>query len=107
MSGTLKNLPPVSGITVNTVHGNSDSIKKVVRRFHPDIETMEGAAFFYACSQQKIPCLQIRAVSNYVAMRNKSAWNIPLAVKNLNETVIKILDEIQTIVHRQTNLKLS
>jgi futalosine hydrolase len=81
----------VKGITVNTVHGNSASIKKVKKKFNPDIESMEGAAFFFACQNEKIPCLQIRAISNYVEKRNKKKWKMKLAVKNLCTIIEKIL----------------
>ena len=37
--------PAVSGITVNTVHGNERSIAAVTERFKPQVESMEGAAF--------------------------------------------------------------
>src|SRR5436190_1226755 len=37
----LRRLPQVSGITVNTVHGNERSIAAVVRRFAPQVESME------------------------------------------------------------------
>ena len=40
------NLNHVKAITVNTVHGNEDSISKIINRLNPDIETMEGAAIF-------------------------------------------------------------
>ena len=58
-----------------------------------DIETMEGAAFFYACLMSGTPCVQIRGISNYIEPRNLSKWNIPLAVKNMNATIIRILNE--------------
>ena len=90
----LSNLPPVNGITVNTVHGNSASIEKITQKFHPDIETMEGAAFFFACNHEKIPCIQIRAVSNYVERRNKKNWKIDMAIKNLNLFLHQFLDSI-------------
>jgi futalosine hydrolase len=83
----LKGISPlknVKGITVNTVHGNTASIRKVVKKFNPDIESMEGAAFFFACQEFRIPCVQIRSVSNYVERRNKKNWKLALAVKNLN-----------------------
>ena len=79
----LAHLPKVRAITVNTVHGNSVSIKKSVKKFNPDIESMEGAAFFLACDSEKIPFVQIRAISNYVERRNKKKWKTDLAVKNL------------------------
>jgi futalosine hydrolase len=84
-------LEPVTGITVNTVHGQTHSINKIRERLSPDLESMEGAAVFYACSQLNIPCLQVRAISNYVEPRNKANWNIPLAIKNLNQWAIAFL----------------
>lgn len=80
----ILNLPAVKGITVNTVHGNTKSIKKVIEKFNSDVESMEGAAFFFACNSAGIPCLQIRAISNYVERRNRKKWELDLAVKNLH-----------------------
>ena len=85
------NLPQASAITVNTVHGNEASIKKVAGRLNPQLESMEGAAFFYVCSQMDVPCIQIRAVSNYVEKRNRNNWDIPLAIKNLNTFAVEFL----------------
>ncbi|HVS91100.1 MAG TPA: futalosine hydrolase [Mucilaginibacter sp.] len=80
----LPGIRKVSAVTVNTVHGNEASIQKLTSRIHPQLESMEGAAFFYACKQAGVPCAQIRAVSNYVERRNREAWQIGLAIKNLN-----------------------
>jgi futalosine hydrolase len=85
------NLAAATAITVNTVHGNEASIKKVVDRLNPQLESMEGAAFFYACREANVPCLQIRAVSNYVEKRNRDNWKIGLAIKNLNTFAIDFL----------------
>jgi futalosine hydrolase len=87
-------LRSVRGITVNRVHGNEESIQNAILQFQPDIESMEGAAFFYACDQAGIKSLQIRAVSNVVEKRNRNKWNIPLAVENLNEELLIILDTL-------------
>ncbi len=84
----------VKGITVNTVHGNDESIKKVIQLFHPDVETMEGAAFLYFCRDRKIKSAQIRCISNYVESRNTALWNIKLAIENLNKTAIEILNTL-------------
>jgi futalosine hydrolase len=59
----------------------------------PQIESMEGAAFFYACRQLNVPCLQIRAVSNYVEKRNRDNWHIGLAIKNLNKFAMSWLTD--------------
>ncbi|MDF2431983.1 MAG: futalosine hydrolase [Mucilaginibacter sp.] len=85
------NLKTAGAITVNTVHGNEKSIKKVMERLNPQLESMEGAAFFYVCKEMNVPGLQIRAVSNYVEKRDRSNWNIGLAIKNLNTFAIEFL----------------
>jgi len=82
-------LKKVRAITVNTVHGNENHINEIIRRLDPDIESMEGAAVAYVCSMENIPWVQLRAISNKVEKRNKDAWDIPLALKNLsNEFVV-------------------
>ncbi|SKB75776.1 futalosine hydrolase [Daejeonella lutea] len=86
-------LKEVSAITVNKVHGHELSIANAIARFNPQIESMEGAAFFYACNQAAVPYIQIRAISNYVERRNREKWDIELAVKNLNKTLINLLEE--------------
>ncbi|MGQ0829839.1 MAG: futalosine hydrolase [Bacteroidota bacterium] len=87
-------LPKVNGITVNTTHGNDQSIEKVFRRCCPMVESMEGAAFMFVCEQENIPYVQLRAVSNYVEKRNRDAWNIPLAIENLNKKALEIINNI-------------
>ncbi len=78
----------VTAITVNTVHGNEESIVEIRERVNPTIESMEGAAFFYACEEAEVEALQVRSISNYVEKRNRDNWNLPLAVKNLNDWLI-------------------
>lgn len=87
-------LQKVKGITVNTTHGDNNSIEKIKQLFQPQVESMEGAAFLYACLLEGIPCLQIRAISNKIERRNKENWNIKLAIKNLTETMLKLLQTI-------------
>lgn len=94
-AGKYKNLKQVRSITVNTVHGEDESIAKVVQRLNPQLESMEGAAFFYACRQAGVPCVQIRAVSNYVEKRNRDNWRIGLAVKNLDTFAIDLLNTLK------------
>lgn len=84
----------VKGITVNTVHGNKRSIKSIVKRLNPQIESMEGAAFFYVCNQFKTATVQIRAISNYVEKRNRDAWQIELALNNLAKATKTTLSKL-------------
>lgn len=90
----VSDLKKVKGISVNKVHGYQHSIDNVIQKYHPDIESMEGAAFFYSCLMENVPCLQIRAISNYIEDRNKDTWNIPLAIKNLNRIALKIIHHV-------------
>jgi futalosine hydrolase len=91
----LAAMPGVNGITVNTVHGDERSIERACNRFHPIVETMEGAAFLFACLFENIPCAQVRSVSNYVERRNREAWNIPLALSKLNASILEILNAFE------------
>ncbi|MBI9054431.1 MAG: futalosine hydrolase [Bacteroidales bacterium] len=83
-----------SAISVNMTHGNQSSIDLFKNKFNADVETMEGAAFFYVCLQEGVRFMQIRSVSNYVEERNTANWNIPLAIKNLNKKLLEIIDVI-------------
>jgi futalosine hydrolase len=89
------NIRQVRAITVNKVHGNEASIDRIIERLDPQLESMEGAAVFYACRQAGVACLQIRSVSNYVEKRNREAWKIGLAVKNLNTFAGELLDVLR------------
>lgn len=90
----LKHFRSVRSITVNTVHGRESTIEEVVSRLNPQTESMEGAAFFYVCGRENIPSLQLRAISNYVERRNKLAWDIPLAMKNLKQEVVALIERL-------------
>ena len=85
-------LKKVSGISSNTAHGNQKSINFLKEKFEADIETMEGAAFFYVCLQEEVNFVQIRAISNYVEPRNKEGWDIPLALDNLGGFLVKLIN---------------
>ncbi len=87
----LDQLPSVRGITVNTVHGHEPSIARVMARLSPQVESMEGAAVFYAASQSQVQCVQVRAISNYVERRQRHNWQLEKAVANLNNWLDQFL----------------
>ena len=89
-------LPIASGITVNTVHGAESSIAEVIGTIDPDIESMEGAAFFYCCLKAQVKFLAIRSVSNLVEPRNRDNWDIPLAIANLNTQLLELIYTLTT-----------
>jgi len=84
-------LKPVRAITVNTATGSEISRERLLKKFNPDIETMEGATFFYICARENIPFLALRAISNKVEPRNKSKWDIALALNNLSEKLNEVI----------------
>lgn len=88
-------LRQVKAITVNTATGSENSRERLLKKFNPDIETMEGAAFFYICIRENIPFLALRAISNMVEPRDKSKWNIPLALDRLSEKLNEVLKRLE------------
>ncbi|HNJ26021.1 MAG TPA: futalosine hydrolase [Chitinophagaceae bacterium] len=87
-------LKKVTGISVNEITTDKKKVKLYRDRFKPVIESMEGAALHYVSLMEKIPFLQIRSVSNYIAERNKQKWNMKEAVENLNKELISILIQL-------------
>ena len=88
---TIARLPAVAAITVNTVHGNEASIAAVCHRYQPQVESMEGAAFMYACLVAGLPFAQVRAVSNVVERRNRGSWKLAEAIAAVCGTTLEIV----------------
>lgn len=85
----MPNLPKVNGLTIQKVHGYAPNIEKIVQLYpNAEIETMEGAAFFEALTYFNIPFSEVRAISNFIEPRNKAAWEMEKAIKNLNDFLI-------------------
>lgn len=85
---------PACAATVNMASGTIATIEKIRTKFNPDIETMEGAAFFYICAREKVPFLAFRAISNRIEIRDRSRWNIPLALDNLETTLVEFIKSL-------------
>jgi len=88
----LQSIQRVKGITVNTVHGNTSSIENIKKRLQPDVESMEGAAFFLTSLYAGIPFIEIRVVSNFVSPRDRKAWKIKEAIQMLELTITDLID---------------
>jgi futalosine hydrolase len=87
-------LKKVKGVSVNEITTSRQKIKFYKDNFSPVTESMEGAALHYVCLMEKIPFLQIRSVSNYIAERNKKNWNMKESIINLNDELIRLLKTI-------------
>ena len=79
------------GTTVAQAHGTPARIALFKAGNDAEVETMEGAAVFWVAFRQNVPCVQIRAVSNYVEPRDRATWQIGLAMENLTSTVLGLL----------------
>jgi len=92
VNDALNQLPVGDAITVNTVHGNDATIAGAVERYNPHVESMEGAAFMYACLVHGVPFAQVRAVSNIVERRNRAAWKLRESIDALGAALLAIVD---------------
>jgi futalosine hydrolase len=81
----------VSSVTVSLLAKNTLQARQRGQFYKADIETMEGAAFFYVCLMQKVRFLQVRSISNIAGVPS-AEWNIPLALERLKEVLLLTSD---------------
>jgi futalosine hydrolase len=67
-------LKKVTAISINEISTSAQKIAWYRERFNPVTESMEGAALHYVALMENIPFVQLRAISNYIGVRNKSNW---------------------------------
>lgn len=84
-------LPAVPGVTVQEITTDETRIKYYKEELLAELESLEGAALHYVGLMEKIPFLQIRAVSNHVGERNKANWKLKEAIENLNKELQSLL----------------
>lgn len=90
-----KKIMEVASLSSDIVHGSLGSIQRISEKYKPDVESMEGAAFFYSCLMAGVPFAEFRAVSNFVEPRDKSKWKLALAIENLHAFIDKSLMEFE------------
>lgn len=88
-------LPITQACTVNKVTDDATTIQQIAEKYHPHLESMEGAGFFYVCRQMKVPCIQVRAVSNVVGVRDKAQWKMKESIAALNDFLIEFSERIK------------
>ena len=81
----------VSSITVDLVTAGPERKARMIEKFNPQVESMEGAAVFYVCMRESIPVIQLRAISNYTGIRDRKSWKVEEAVDALTKQLIKLL----------------
>lgn len=87
---TSTSLPKVKGSTVNTIDYEKRNLSL---KTDACIETMEGAAFFYVCFNEKVPFFEFRSVSNRTGDADKKNWVIPEAIASLNSFLKQFISE--------------
>ena len=88
-------LPAVNAVTINTVSDKFSQTELYIKKYDPDIESMEGAAFHYVCIAEGISFIQLRSISNFVGERIKTNWKMKEALQGLNENLQRIIGDIQ------------
>ena len=87
-------LKKVNAISVNEITTSKQRVQFYEKSFQPAIESMEGAALHYTCLMEKIPFIQLRSISNYIAERDKTKWDMKKSIVNLNQELIRLIETI-------------
>jgi futalosine hydrolase len=90
---TIK-LPLAKAITVNQITTDKNQINQLIQKYNPVLESMEGMALHFVCTLFGTKFLQIRSVSNYIGERDKTLWNIKLALDNLTTHTVNLIHSI-------------
>ncbi|TQS43211.1 futalosine hydrolase [Cryptosporangium phraense] len=87
-------LPVLTGeiLTLSTMTG-TDRRGAELASVHPSAvaEAMEGYGVAWAAQAAGVPWAELRAISNLVGRRDRSAWNIPLAFESLRTAVAALV----------------
>lgn len=86
-------LPFVKGVTINEVTTRPKRIEQLQKKYLAEVESMEGAAFHYTALMERIPFIQLRAISNYVGERDKTKWRMQEAIEELNWQLVEIFKQ--------------
>lgn len=83
-------LPLVKGVTISEISTRPARILHFQQNLSVTVESMEGAALHYVALQEGIPFIQLRSISNFVGIRDKTQWKMKEAITALNEQLINI-----------------
>ncbi|MGN6617521.1 MAG: futalosine hydrolase [Ilyomonas sp.] len=93
----LLHLEEADAITINEITTDKKRIEQYIDKYHPVIESMEGAALHYAAAKFDIPFIQLRALSNYIGERDKTKWKLQEAISKLNDVLLNYLEQLKRI----------
>lgn len=81
-------------VTVETVTGTATRVNELAHRHGPVAESMEGAAAAHACALDGVPFVQLRAMSNVVGPRDRSAWKLDEAVQTAVDATRRVASTV-------------
>ena len=84
-----------SSLTVSSCSGTQARGNVLAQRWGGCCENMEGAAVAQVCSAWGTPWLEVRGISNMVANRDLSTWELKRAAENAQHAVRKLVDSFQ------------
>lgn len=79
-------------VTVNCCTGTLKRGELLRQKYAAGCENMEGAAVAMVCRDFKVPCFELRCVSNMVEDRDKSKWRLTEALEKLGRVVSVLLE---------------
>jgi futalosine hydrolase len=86
----------VDAVSVNEISTDGNRIDWYRNEFGASVESMEGAALHFVGLMENVPFLQLRSLSNFAGVRDKSKWVMKEAIVQLNhelqKNIIKILE---------------
>ena len=83
-----------AGLTVQTVTGREAKVNELARMYSPKIESMEGAAVYYAALREDVPFFGLRTVSNAVGERDTKKWDSKAALNTLHDCCSEIFSAL-------------
>jgi futalosine hydrolase len=90
----ISGLKQVHAVSVHEITTHPKRISYYKENLQAQIEHMEGAALHYIAIIEEIPFLQIRSVSNFASVRDKSKWKLDESITNLNNELQRIISQL-------------
>lgn len=88
-----------SGIfaTVSSCTGTKKRAEEISMKYNAICENMEGAAVAHLCCLYRIPCVEIRGISNIIEDRDTKKWDVRLASENCQRAVMELLETLKNL----------
>ncbi len=80
-------------VTRSTCTGRLEEAHSIVKRTRGAVESMEGAAIVHVAIAHGLPVGEIRGISNLVADRDRSTWQVEKAARAAGETLLAWIEE--------------